>query len=150
MDFGFTNDSREFARVCAWRDAAIADGWDHRPTYGNESEERACRLSHPDGWSIQILTRSRGNYVPDPRWPNHPAPHGKWTYEAQVNVWGPDGMHVPAGATYDFARMKALLRTCPECKATDVETERVGFANRCCAKCAPALRAKIETPGWTN
>ena len=24
LDFGFTNDSREYERVCAWRDAAIA------------------------------------------------------------------------------------------------------------------------------
>lgn len=35
-EFGFTNDSREYERVCAWRDAAIADGWDHRPLYPNK------------------------------------------------------------------------------------------------------------------
>jgi len=149
MDFGFTNDSREYDRVVAYRDAAIADGWHHEATYGSESEERACRLRR-DGWQMQILTRSRGNYIPDPKWPNHPSPHGKYAYEAQVSVWGPDGMDVRPGAIYDWESLKAKLRICPNCGAKDVETERVGFAGRCCAKCLPEQRKQVEYPGWTN
>lgn len=147
--FGFTNDSREYQRVTAWRDEAIADGWKHEPTYENEAEERASRLSR-DGFSAQILTRSRGNYIPDPRWPNHPAPHGKWTYEAQVNVWGPDGVAVNPGLSYDWNVLTAGLRVCPECGAEDVETFRVAFANRACEECRPALTARLCTPGWCD
>jgi hypothetical protein len=150
LDFGFTNDSREYERVCAWRDAAIADGWHHEPTYPkSELEDRACRLSR-DGWSVQILTRSRGNYIPDPQWPNRPSPHGKWAYEAQVSVWGPDGLAVNPGLTYDWNALKANLRHCPECGKDDVETRRVAFANRCCNDCAPKLKAELEKPGWCD
>ncbi len=31
--FGNTRKEAEFAAVAAWRDAAVADGWDRRPTY---------------------------------------------------------------------------------------------------------------------
>src|SRR6266478_4034061 len=114
--FGFTNDFREYERVVAFRDAAIADGWSHEPTYGSESEERASRLNR-DGFSMQILTRSRGNEVLDPARGMHRSVHGKWAYEAQVNVWGPDGMSIDIGPAYDWEAIKAAVRKCPECEA---------------------------------
>lgn len=107
MEFGFTNDSREYQRVIAWRDAAIADGWEHGPQ-SSEAEERWSRLTR-DGFVCQILTRSRGNWVPDPNWPNHPNPHGKWAYEAQVSMWGPDGVSVNPGLVYDWGKIEAVL-----------------------------------------
>ena len=150
MEFGFTNDDKVYREVVAFRDAAIADGWVHRPTYESEPEERACRLSR-GGFTMQILTRSRDNEVLDPSRGYHHSIHGKWKYEAQVNIWGPDGLCIsPGSPVYDMERIKAGLRRCDACGAKDVETQRYSFAGRCCAKCRPEMAAKYEKPGWDN
>jgi len=138
MDFGFTNDIARWQAVNAYRDAAATDGWSIRPTYGSESIERAASLER-DGFKMMVLSRD-----------NSDQKARKWKYEAQVSIWGPDGLAINPPATYDFAKIEALTRHCNYCKADDIETERVGFAGRCCAKCLPSMRAKIETPGWCN
>lgn len=127
----------EWAR--AWRDAAVADGWSIEPTYGDsESVDRAARLSRV-GWMAQVITRTpiEGNR------------HANY-YCGTIHVWGPDGLAVSPGHTYDWAHLVAGLRTCSACKATDVDTERYGFAGRCCAACLPTMRARTEQPGWNN
>lgn len=137
MDFGFTNDSAKLKAAQDYRDAAAADGWAIRPTYGSESMDRASTLTR-DRFVMQALTRDNSEKG------------GKWKHEAQISIWGPDGLAIRPPETYDFAEISARTRRCLYCKAEDVETERVGFAGRCCAKCLPAMRAKIETPGWTD
>lgn len=127
------------AQAAAWRDAAIADGWSIEPTYGaSEPVERAARLRR-EGFSAQILTRL----------PVEGDRNQQYT-DGSVHLWGPDGLAVNPGRTYDWAKLNAGLTTCSACKATDVPTERVGFAGRVCAACLPAQRRAIETPGWCD
>lgn len=147
-EHGFTNDSREYERVIAWRDAAIADGWEHG-SQSSEAEERWSKLTR-DGFVCQVLTRSRGNEVLDPARGYHQSVHGKYAYQAKVSLWGPDGVAVNPGLIYDWDAIRESLRACPECGAKDVETFRVAFANRACAKCRPALEAKLCKPGWCD
>ena len=139
MDFGFTKDPKQMQWAQDWRDAAIADGWSHEPTYNSEPEDRACQMSR-DGFVAQILTRDIIK------------PAGKWLYEADVHVWAPDrlAIDVPRGEAYDWNVLVDRIRTCPACKRTDVDTVRVFFAGRCCADCASALREKMEQPGWCD
>lgn len=138
MDFGFTNDSAKLKAAEDYRDAAAADGWKIRPTYGSsESAGRASSLDR-EGFKMMALTRDNsGN-------------GGKWKYEVQISLWGPDGLAIAPPEIYDFAEIRARTRRCGYCKDEDVDTERVGFAGRCCGKCLPAMRTKIETPGWTR
>jgi hypothetical protein len=149
MTFGFTNDTKEYDRVRSFRDAAIADRWSHKATYDSEPEERASHL-YREGFVMSVLTRSRENEVLNPARGIYSTSHGKWRYEAQVHIWGPDGMAIDSGPVYDWGKLTAGLRHCPECGADDVDTQLVGFANRVCADCAPALRKKIEKPGWCD
>jgi hypothetical protein len=137
MDFGFTNNDARLRAAEAFRDAATADGWSMRATYGSEPIERASTLTR-DGYTMQVLTRDNSEKK------------GKWKHEAQISIWGPDGLAINPPEIYDFAKLKSLTRHCNYCKTDDVDTQRVGFAGRCCAACLPAMRAKIETPGWTN
>lgn len=136
MDFGFTNDDARLRAAEAYRDAAAADGWSIRPTYNSEDIKRASTLGR-EGFVMQVLTRDNSEKK------------GKW-HEAQISIWGPDGLAIHPPTTYDFAKIKALTRHCNYCKADDVDTERVGFAGRCCAKCLPEQRARIEKPGWCD
>lgn len=148
--FGFTNDTKEFDLVCAFRDAAIADGWDHKGTYEpTEAEDRACQLSR-DGFIMHILTRSRENWIPDSRYSNQLSPHGKWNYESEVNIWGPDGLAIHAGPVYDWNEITSKVRACPKCGSKNVDTVRVGFAGRYCQFCADKVRPSIETHGWCD
>jgi hypothetical protein len=137
MDFGFTNDDARLHAAKAYRDAAAADGWSIRSTYGSEDIDRAATLNR-ESFIMQVLTRDNSEKK------------GKWKYEAQISIWGPDGLAINPPGIYDFAEIKARTRRCLYCKAEDVDTERVGFAGRCCANCLPTMRAKIETPGWTS
>ena len=135
MDFGFTNEEQVLERVQAFRDAAVADGWTIEPTYPNESVDRACRLRR-EGYVIGILTRRSTG----PR----------WRFEAKTSGWCPRGIAIDLPDEYDWHRIQANARQCPVCKARDVETVRVVFANRACLNCAPALREKLETPDWCD
>jgi hypothetical protein len=137
MEFGFTNDEQRYREVCAFRDAAVADGWSIEPTYGrHEAVDRFATLRR-DGFTMHAKARTK-----DKDWQ-------KWKYEAEITIWGPDGMVLKPGATaYDWAAIQAAVRTCNLCGATDVDTERYGFAGRCCAGCLPSARSKYERPGW--
>ena len=74
----------------------------------------------------------------------------KFAYEAMVYLWGPDGLSIKPEAPYNWKRIKEGLRVCGWCGAAGVHTERVGFANRVCAKCIPEAQGKIEQPGWDD
>src|SRR3990167_2938315 len=135
--FGFTNDIEEYEHVICWRDAAVADGWEIHPTYGgHESKDRACTLTR-DGFKALVLTLDQLGAK-------------NWKYEAEVNLWGPDGLMIPAGIEYDWERIQAGLRRCPKCGAQDVETHRFSFAGRACEVCLPELKREHEKPGWTR
>ena len=127
-------DPVEWAR--SYRDAAIADGWDAKPMCQHEAFERAAMLKR-DGWVMHVLARP---------------PEGKFRGDIDITVWGPDGLAVPVifPRTYSMADLIRGLRYCLECGAEDVKTYRVAFANRCCAACRPALKAKLERPGWCD
>jgi hypothetical protein len=127
-------------KVVEWRDAAVADGWSIAPTYApTETIEQSATLEK-DGFKAQILTRDNVN----------PRSSPNKICEYTIFAWGPDRLSVRITFPYDWERIKASLTTCPECKRAGIPTERVGFANRVCAECAPALRKRIETPGWTR
>jgi hypothetical protein len=122
------------AKALAWREAAMADGWSSQPTYEHESELTAFRLVR-DRFQVQGLAR----------------PETKDTVgSGEISCWGPDGLHVPVGETYDWPAILRAVETCQYCKAHPVKTERVGFAGRCCAACLPDMRRRIETPGWAE
>ncbi len=137
MDFGFTNDQGRLDAARAFRDAAAADGWSIAPTYGaSESVERAASLER-DGFKMMVMARTSGEGA-------------KWRYEAKISIWGPDGLAIKPPNEYDFSAIAASLRRCNYCPATDVDTQRVGFAGRCCEACLPEQRKRVEYPGWTD
>ncbi len=120
----------------AWRDAAVADGWACEPTYGDhESVDRAYRLNHPEGFTAQGLARTGSE---------------RSLPVAELHIWGPDGLRIEPPATYDMAAIRAGLRRCDNCKATDVSTRRYSFAGRCCDACRPEMARQHEQPGWTK
>lgn len=122
-------------RAHKWREAAIADGWQAEPTYGDhEPLEQAWKLRR-DGFTIQGLSRPGSD---------------KMLPSADVHIWGPDGLAIEPPAEYDFAAIVRGSQTCSECGAHPVTTERVAFANRVCAECAPDARRRYETPGWCD
>jgi len=137
-EFGFTNDPSYLTAVSLFRDSAVADGWSIEPTYPNhESQERACRLRR-DGFVMQVLTRSR-----DKEWQ-------KYAYETHVSAWGPDGLALKLTSPYTWEQFQSALNTCNYCGKTGVQTQRVGFAGRCCDKCLPSIQKKLEYPGRTD
>ncbi len=137
MDFGFSNDPKEIEKIETWRDAAIADGWEHKPTYNSEAESRACSLSK-DGFKASMLTRR-----------NEPGSK-KWLFEANVHVWGPDGMCVQVDFPYSFESIIAGVNKCGNCNREGVKTHLAGFAGRFCAECLPLAKKKLEYPGWCD
>jgi hypothetical protein len=130
---GFTNDPLQLARVRAWVEAAVADGWTRTASTGG-----LCDLNRGQ-WSALVITRVLAGFLGvSPR------------YQAIIHLWGPDLLAVDPGEVYDWARLQRGLRHCYACGAMDVPTQRVGFADRVCAACLPALKARIETPGWCD
>lgn len=139
-----THELRDPALIFAWRDAAVADGWTITPTYENESVDTAFHLAHANGFKISGCARpDTKSYPPRPVQPSG----GYYTLAG----WDDRGIGFdPFPAVYSLAALVALTRHCPICGADDVDTNRVGFADRACATCTPGLRAKIETPGWCD
>ena len=148
-EWGFTNDRREYEQVVLWRTAAIQDHWIITPTYQQEIWQRACSLER-EGYKAMILTRDDSPKSKFPRPPEHFISPGKWLYEAQINIWGPDGLHIPAPDPYDWQTIKegVCLCTNPACLKRVDQTYRVGFAGRYCLECIPAMKKIYEKPGW--
>lgn len=135
-DYGFTNDKERYDAAVAYRTAAIADGWNCEPTYGeHEAVERAARLTR-EGFVIQIISREKNV--------------GKWNYEASVSIWGPDGLQIEPPERYDWNQIVANLKRCNHCHKVVDTTQRYSFAGRCCDKCLPEMRRVHEYPGWTR
>ena len=140
MDFDTHGDVVALDYVTIFRQAAVADGWTQQPTYpGSEPIEQAASLEK-DGWKMQVICRPttmdrRGQPI---------------RCSASIHIWGPDDLAVNVPRSYDWAELQDGLRTCSACKATNVETQRVGFAGRVCATCLPAQRKAIERPGWCD
>lgn len=116
-------------QVREWVRSAICDRWFHR-LYSN-----VCTLER-EGFKARVLMRDATG------------PPGFTEYS--IHAWGPDGASISVACPYDWAQILAEPFRCPQCNATGVDTVRVAFADRACVKCAPALRAKLETPGWSN
>lgn len=125
------------AAIVAWREAAIADGWQHKPTYTHEDEDRATSMSR-DGFKVMLLVRDLDGR--QAKWVTRP--------EYDICAWGPDGLTVEVPDTYDMEALRTGVRECANCGAKDVDTQRFSFAGRCCARCLPAMRAEHERPGW--
>ena len=136
--FGRTTSREILALVEKWRDDAVADGWSIRPTYDSEDQSRAAKLEK-DGFVASLLTRDDDG-----------GGGKKYPFEASIWVWGPDELAINPGVVYDWQTILDGQRKCGYCPATDVDTQRVGFAGRCCAVCRPKVAAELERPGWCD
>jgi len=129
--------SGEVSSAAEFMRAALADGWSLRKTYEQEPAETAFTMER-DGFKLLGLARRGDECGP-------PLPTGS------INIWGPDGLAIKTPIKYPgFETIKAGLEHCSACGKYGVKTQRVGFANRVCADCAPELRKTIETPGWCD
>jgi hypothetical protein len=129
--FGLTNDDFYLGAATAWREAAMADGWTGEPTYpSHEPIESAAKLTHPDGFTAQILTRTH-------------AAGSRYKFSVSVHVWGPDGLTVEPPDVYEMTAIRMNARKCCFCAKPDCATTRVGFAGRACLACAPVEEAKL-------
>lgn len=131
--FGYTNSDAEYQEVIAWREAALADGWTIEPI-STESIETWGRIRNGEFLGHVLARRNVG----------------KWKYHAQVSLWGPDDLAIDPLRVYDWPQIEAGIRMCLACGKKDVDTQRVGFAGRCCADCLPEQQKKHEYPGWTR
>jgi len=136
VDFGFTNNEELYQQAGVFRDAAAADGWEIEPTYGTESVDRAASLTKDD-FVMRVLSRTHEE-------------GSKWKYQAEVYIWGPDGLAINPPNKYDFEAIKEKVESCGYCNAKGVPTQRVGFAGRSCETCLPEQKKIQEYPGWTN
>ncbi len=135
--------NRTIADVHAFRDAAVADGWQIDATYGpHESIERAFRLTRNcDGfWIVSGIARPKNCYFT-----GNPG-----CDIAELCGWGPDGLSIDLPERYDFDAIKAAVTTCGNCGVTGIKPMRYGFAGRCCADCRPEMARRYEKPGWTK
>ena len=133
-DFGFSNDLARLDAAKRYRDAAVADGWQIKPTYGDQ--ERESTLDR-DGFSMMILTRGG-------------TPNGKWKCEASVNIWGPDRLSIMPPDKYDWGAIVGNQTKCNACGKSGVETTRYSFAGRCCEACLPRMQREHEYNGWCD
>lgn len=133
-EFGFTNDPSDLNAVVAWREAAVKDGWSIQPTFYTEPVESHASL-YKEGFQAHVKARIKTK--------------GKWKYEAQVCLWGPDRLAVRVPKIYDWEKIVVGLKTCNVCGAIG-ETFQYSFAGRCCENCLPDMKKKHEYNGWTN
>ena len=140
----YSNDDADHARVIAWRDAALADGWTIEATYNSEPVT-SCGSIAKDGYKGHVCARVTEEMK---KW--HPRHVSKWKYESDVNLWGPDGLCIKPPEIYDWAAIVRGTRTCSACGKEDVDTQRYSFAGRCCAACRPEMAKKHEYRGWCD
>lgn len=130
-EWGLTNDPKWRDLALVYLAAALNDGW--------ESKDATAEHFTKDGFTMHILARDGGDG------------HGVfYRYQCSISIWGPDHLAIKPPDTYDWDAIQAGVRHCNYCDADDVETERVGFAGRCCAACVEKQRGRLERPGWTN
>lgn len=134
--FGLSLSDYEFA--VAFKKAMLADGWISKPTYEHEPEERAASLDK-DGFHAMVITRLNKNEKT-----------GKEFTEGCVSIWAKDGLAIDIPETYNWNFINNGVTRCGFCQKENVETERVGFAGRCCKSCLPTVRPKVEFPGWSS
>lgn len=139
-EFGFTNKADEIERVRRFRDAAVADGWDIAPTYENHEPAESAAKLHKVGFTMMVLSRDRREKKDD----------SKWDYEAQVSLWGPDGLAIKAPAEYDWRLIQDGVHVCSNCGTSAEKTVQYSFAGRCCEACLPEMKKKHEYPGWCD
>ena len=133
-EWGHTNNPTYIEAVRAFRVAAAADGWGVVPTYPPEPIDNAAKGTK-EGFVFHTI--ARGSV-------------GKWLHQASGSLWGPDGLAIDPPKVYDWNFIQAAVKHCNYCGADDVAVQRVGFAGRCCHACLPAVRQKVEYPGWTR
>jgi hypothetical protein len=134
-EFGFTNKDEDYELVNNWFNAAVNDGWDAQPTYpGHETVDVAAKLTK-ERFVASILRRKRT---------------GKWKFEANVHLWGPDGLAITPPKEYNWEEIKKSLRVCHNCHKEDVDTVRYSFAGRCCKECLSEMQRIHEYPGWCD
>lgn len=128
----------EVAAARAFYAALVEDGWSLSPTYGDHEPVEHAFEAWREGYVVMGLARLGSGDASLPT--------------GSVNAWAPNGVALtPLPIVYPgFAAIQALARRCPECGAEDVDTFRVAFANRACVNCRPALRLKLEKPGWCD
>lgn len=137
MDFGFTNSDEQYQLAVDFRNAAVADGWDIKPTYDeHESVESHATLAK-EGFICHVKARVK-------------KPGSTWKYEAEVSIWGPDRLAIIPPKIYNWDEIKANVNQCMVCKTKELVTYQVGFAGRVCEFCLPDARKKYEFPGWTR
>lgn len=146
-DFGYTNDPTELANVVSFREAAIADGWTLEKVYDHEPADSYGKLSR-NGFLMHVNARDAERQH---EWGAHKkGERYKYRYQAEITIWGPDGLVVKAPSPYSWEEISSGTTICSKCKSRNVPTQRVGFAGRVCAACLPEARASIETPGWCD
>lgn len=115
--------------VIRWREAAIADGWEAEPLYGDhEPIGKAAKLTR-EGYVAQVYARDENN--------------------AMVSVWGPDGLAVDPPIPYEWDAIVYMTKVCAYCGRVG-DTVRLGFAGRACPACRKELAPKVEYPGWCS
>ena len=132
MDFGFTKDLNKVIAAREFGLAAEKDGWNRYPTYSSESVDRVSSLER-EGFKMMILSRENDS-----------------THEAQVNIWGPDGMVINPPETYNWELIKAVVTTCNLCGINNVKTYRYSFAGRACSLCLSDAKRATEYLGWAS
>lgn len=136
-DFGFTNEEGKYKAVVKFREDAIADGWECKPTYGSSESIESHATLAKEGFTCHVKARIKKE--------------GKWKYEAEVTIWGSDGLVISGmPLIYNWEEIKAGLKRCNYCLRNGVEIQRLGFAGRCCKECLSAQQKIIEYPGWTK
>lgn len=138
--FAKRDERRTFVELChEWRKAAEADGWVFTPTYGDHEPVEQAFRGERDGFVISGIARPGCDEGRDMSLPT-----------ASIHIWGPDRGAIDPPLVYDMAAIRAAADKCPECGTIGRQMVVVGFANRCCVACEPALRKAIEVPGWCD
>ena len=127
---GFDKDGRVRAWTARWRLALAWMGWQEMKTYKNSPKDMSTTHIR-DGWSISIYEQ--------------PCDRG---WHVSICGYGSDRLGLSLPVEYDFVEIEAAARRCDFCGAEDVDVQRVAFAERSCASCYPAAKAKREYPGW--
>jgi len=115
-------------QAAEYEQAARADGW--KQHHEHQSKGYYVWLEK-EGWTMQIME-----------------PHGR--AEGGATIWAPDQLQIVPPCLYDWEEMQRRTRFCSYCKATNVDTVRVGFAGRVCENCRPDAAKILEKPGWCD